>query len=217
VTTDHVLVFAGGEPNRPPITGGLPEHAKVIAADSGATHARAAGRRVDLLVGDLDSIPPDELAQLEQQGTEVRRYPPAKDATDLALALDAAVALRPRRITLVGGHGGRLDHFLANMLLLASPEYSAVEIDALMDPARILVVRGRRTFAGEPGELVSLLPVGGPATGVGTEGLLFPLHDARLEFGSSLGVSNQMVFEQAAVEVREGVVLVVLPGQQGAL
>ncbi|MEA3215768.1 MAG: thiamine pyrophosphokinae [Acidimicrobiia bacterium] len=217
MTTDHVLVFAGGEPSRPPITAGLPEHAKVIAADSGATHARAAGRRVDLLVGDLDSIPPHELAQLEQQGTEVRRYPPAKDSTDLALALDAAVALRPRRITLVGGHGGRLDHFLANMLLLASPEYRAVEIDALMDPARILVVRGRRTFAGDPGELVSLLPVGGPATGVGTEGLLFPLRDARLEFGSSLGVSNQMVFEQATVEVREGVVLVVLPGQQGAL
>jgi thiamine pyrophosphokinase len=86
-----------------------------------------------------------------------------------------------------------------------------------MDPARILVVRGRRTFAGDPGELVSLFPVGGPATGVGTEGLLFPLRDARLEFGSSLGVSNQMVFEQAAVQVREGVVLVVLPGQQGAL
>jgi thiamine pyrophosphokinase len=214
---DHVLVFAGGDTSPPAVTEALPRDALVVAADSGALHATVAGRRVDVLVGDLDSIPDRTLADLRAAGTEVRGYPAAKDATDLALALGTAVALHPRRITVVGGHGGRLDHFLANLLLLASPDYASVEIDALMDRARVIVVRGRRLFRGQRRDLVTLLAAGGPAYGVTTEGLLFPLNGARLEPGSTWGVSNQMQAEDAAVEVRDGVVLVVLPGEQGAL
>jgi thiamine pyrophosphokinase len=213
----RVLVFAGGDPTPAQIAATLPAEAFDIAADSGAAHARAAGRDVDMLVGDLDSIDPALAVDLEARGTRVDRYPPAKDRTDLALALDAALALEPSAITVVGGHGGRLDHLVANALLLASDDYSGVAVDARMGPATLTVVRGRRELRGPVSDLVSLLPVGGPARGVSTEGLLFPLSGATLRPGSTWGVSNQLVTTAAAVTVTTGVVLAVQPGQLGDL
>jgi thiamine pyrophosphokinase len=212
--TAHVLVFAGGDPTPPAVLAGLPAEAVVVAADSGAVHALRAGRRVDVLVGDFDSIPADVLGRVRADGARVERHPVDKDRTDLALALDVAVALRPAAVTVVGGHGGRLDHLLANLLLLAAPAYAGPALDALLGPARVLVIRGRRAFAGRRGELVTLVPVGGPA-GVTTEGLRYPLVDAVLEPGTSWGVSNQLVGEEAAVTVGDGVVLAVLPGEIG--
>ena len=216
--TGHVLVFAGGDPTPAEVVATLPDAALVVAADSGATHALAAGRRVDVLVGDLDSAPPDIVDRVRADGGRLEWHRPDKNATDLALALDVAVALRPTSgVTVVGGHGGRLDHLLGNLLLLAAPAYADVAIDAVLGPARVVVVRGRRTLRGRPRELVTLLPVGGPARGVSTERLLFPLSDATLEPGTTWGVSNQLVGKEAAVRVGNGTVLAVLPGQLGVL
>ena len=108
----------------------------VIAADSGLDHAHAPRRRGRLVVGDLDSVDPETLAAAELAGTTVERHPAAKDATDLELALLAARDRGAREIVVVGGHGGRLDHFLANALLLATP--------ALADVARPRPRRRRR-------------------------------------------------------------------------
>lgn len=213
----HVLVFAGGDPNPPEALADLAEVAVVVGADSGAAHALLAGRTVDVVVGDLDSLEDHVLHQLEAAGAEVRRYPPAKDATDLALALDVAVELGAEAVTVVGGHGGRLDHLLANVALLADPAYASMVVDARLGRARIAVIRGRRALAGEPGELLTLLPVGGPARGVTTEGLLFPLDDATLRPGTTWGVSNQFTGQTAAVTVAEGTLLAIAPGEAGAL
>jgi thiamine pyrophosphokinase len=213
----HALVFAGGDPVPAGALAGLPAKALVVAADSGADHALASGRAVDVLVGDLDSISPSSLEQVRRSGGVVERHRPDKDATDLALALDVALERGAAHITVVGGHGGRLDHLLGNVLLLAAERYAGVLVDARLGSARVLVVRGRRAFEGRAGDLVSLLPLGGAAGGVSTEGLLFPLHEAQLSPGTTWGISNQLVAEQAAVTVARGVLLVVLPGQPGAL
>ena len=78
----------------------------------------------------------------------VVRYPAAKDATDLELALDEALALGARRVLVVASAEGRLDHLLSSLLLLASHRYAALEIDALVGGALVHVVRGERGFAG---------------------------------------------------------------------
>ncbi|MFN0029448.1 MAG: thiamine diphosphokinase [Acidimicrobiales bacterium] len=215
--TDRVLVFAGGDRCTPAEVADLPRDAVIIAADSGAEHAVALGWPVHLLVGDLDSIPSGLVGELQGSGTMVERHPEAKDRTDLALALDAAMARGAAAVTVVGGHGGRLDHLVANVALLASPDYASIELDARLGPARLTVVRGRRTLAGRPGDLVTLLALGGPALGVSTTGLLFPLQEAVLQFGASVGVSNEMTAPVAEVSVRSGVVVVVQPGEQGVL
>jgi len=213
-TDDTVLVFTGGE-LMTTAPGPLPAAGYVIAADSGLDQARHLGYAVDLVLGDFDSVTPDALAAAEQAGATVERHPAAKDATDLELALDAAVARHPRRVVVVGGHGGRVDHFLSGVLALTRDATAGVDMSAFVGPARAYVVRDRLAVEGRPGELVTLLAVRGPVTGVSTEGLLYPLHGETLEPGSTRGVSNEMTGRTAVVTVETGVLLAVLPGELG--
>ncbi|RLE35983.1 thiamine diphosphokinase, partial [Candidatus Acetothermia bacterium] len=85
---------------------------RTIAADGGFDRAAAAGIDVDEVVGDLDSIGPEGKDRLVGSDITVHIYPRAKDATDLELAIDLALARRPGRIVVYGGLGGRLDHML---------------------------------------------------------------------------------------------------------
>ncbi len=214
---DTVIVVAGGDPPR----NGAPRQATaivadssttVIAADSGVDRAIALGLHVDLAVGDFDSVTPGGLAAAEAGGARIERHPAAKDATDLELALDAALALSPRRVLVVGASDGRLDHLLAGLLLLGSERYAGVELDALLGSAQAHLIRGSRTLTGAVGELVSLLPVGGPAEGVTTTGLAYPLAGETLDAGTSRGVSNVFAEQVARIDVERGVLLAVRPG-----
>ena len=196
-----VVVLAGG-PEAPPVLE-LPPDVPVIAADSGAE----LGLRVDLAVGDFDSISAETLARIPQ----VERHPAEKDASDLELALTAALRLDPERILVVGGSGRRLDHLLGELLLLGADAYAAVQVDAQLGPAAIHVVRGERKLRGDPGELISLFALFGAACGVRTEGLRYPLVGERLEPGSTRGLSNLFVEHEAEVSLETGVLLAVRP------
>jgi thiamine pyrophosphokinase len=210
-TARAVLVFAGGDPPGPEglaLTAGAD---LVIAADSGLAHARALGVRVDLVIGDLDSVDPAELDAAVADGAVVERHPAAKDATDLELALDAALARDATAVHVLGIGGGRLDHFLGNVLLLASPRYAAARVDAHVGGAHVSVVHDHVVLDGTPGQLCSLLPLGGPAVGVLTDGLRYPLHRETLPPGTTRGVSNEFVVSRATVSLESGVLLAVIP------
>src|SRR5581483_3457101 len=208
---DAALVFAGGDAIPRTVGDLLDRDRFVIAADSGLDHAHSLGIHTDLLVGDLDSVDPDLLRAARDDGTQVEHHPVAKDATDLELALEAARARGAHRVTVVGGTGGRLDHLLANALLLAAPRFADLAIDALLPPARLTVVRGARTLTGRVGERCTLLPAGGPADGVTTSGLRYPLRGEPPSPGTTRGVSNVFVEPTATVAVRAGVLLAVQP------
>ncbi len=203
-----VVVVAAGE-------GGasLPDvgEAVVIAADGGLDWSRSLGLRPQIVVGDLDSVSAQALAGAERDGARVVRHPTAKDATDLELALDEALSLAPLRILVVASAGGRLDHLAAALLLLGSEKLAGVEVDAVVGDALVHVVRGERMFRGRPGELVTLLALHGPAVGVTTGGLTYPLDGETLEPGSSRGVSNVLADHQAQISVERGVLLVIRP------
>ena len=211
VRSVRALVFAGGDPLPPGVAHVLPEHALVLAADSGIDHAHAIARRVDVAIGDFDSVTPDGLERAEREGARIERHPTDKDATDLELVIDAAIATGVARVTVVGGHGGRLDHLLGNLALLAAPASANVELDAWIGAAHVTVVRTRAALTGPPGSIVSLFAMHGPARGVTTYGLRFPLDDAVLEPGSTLGLSNEIAATDAAVALATGVLLAVQP------
>lgn len=203
-----VVVVASGD--GPAVT--VPGTPTVVAADGGLDRAVALGLDVDVVIGDLDSVSPAALAAAESTGARVVRHPVAKDATDLELALDEAVSLGAQRVLVVASADGRLDHLLSALLLLASDRYADVEIDALVGDTLVHVVRGSRSLAGDPGDLVTLLPLGGAADGVSTDGLAYPLRGETLAPGSSRGVSNVLSASEATVSVEHGVVLVLRPG-----
>src|SRR4051812_49409789 len=115
-----VVVFAGGDPVDVRVRSALPHGAVVVAADSGLHHAQDLGIAVDIVVGDFDSVDDARLADAIGSGARAERHPAAKDFTDLELALQVADRLGATEVLVVGGAGGRLDHFLANVLLFTS-------------------------------------------------------------------------------------------------
>ncbi len=212
-TDKPVLVFANGE-----LAAGdwlrdyLERAGAVIAADGGLRHLLALGRRPDVLIGDLDSLPPgvdgDTAAAF---AGAVLRYPRDKEETDLELALLYAVERYPdAEVLIVGGAGGRLDHLLANVLILAHPRLLGRPVRFVDDrQSAWLVATGATTIAGAPGDVVSLLPLGGPAHVAATGGLRWPLRDEWLAFGPARGVSNEMTAETATVRLAQGALLCV--------
>ncbi|MFA9430890.1 thiamine diphosphokinase [Egicoccus sp. AB-alg2] len=211
----EIVVLVGGDPVLHDRVPQLPQRAFVIAADSGLHLAHEFGLPVHLVVGDLDSVRPERLAAARAAGVPVHQHPVDKDETDLAIALDAATRFAPARVTLLGGHGGRLDHLLGNALVLAAEAYRELTLTALVASATITVVRGERELRGQPGDYVSLLPAHGPARGITTSGLRFPLSDEDLPAGSTRGISNQFLSDRATVRLTDGVLLAVQPGERG--
>ncbi|HOG48481.1 MAG TPA: thiamine diphosphokinase [Anaerolineae bacterium] len=182
----------------------------LIAADGGAAAALSQGWWPHVLVGDLDSAPPEVRAQVEAHGAEVRQYPPRKDETDTELALRLALARGAEDIYLLGALGDRTDHTLANLLLLALPELAGVRVTIVAGRQRICAVRGQAEIAGHVGDVVSLLPIGGDAAGIWTTGLEYPLQGGTLYLGAPRGISNILTAPVATVRVERGLLLAVV-------
>jgi thiamine pyrophosphokinase len=206
-----VVIFAGGDPLTGDVPALVPRGATVLAADSGLHAALDHGIAVDLLIGDLDSVDPARVDPAVTGGMAVEQFPSAKDETDLELALTRAIELGARRIVVIGGHGGRLDHQLANALLLTSERFASAAVEAHFERSRAHVVRSDLSIEGRVGDLLTLLPVHGAAHGVTTEGLRYPLRGETLRAGSTRGVSNELTATRASVHLDAGVLLAITP------
>ena len=182
-----------------------------IAADGGAVRLHQAGRRPDLIVGDLDSLPPDTKARLEAHGVTFEVHPHEKAQTDGELALRAAIARGADEIVIVGAFGGtRLDHLVGNLLLLANEDFAAIDVAIVTEQATFRAVRGPGILEleGAPGDWVTLSPLSEVARAVTTDGLRYKLHREDLVRGSSRGVSNELTGRRASVELAAGIILV---------
>jgi thiamine pyrophosphokinase len=203
------VIFANGELNETPaqLQFWVGRADVYVAADGGTRAALQAGVMPAHVIGDMDSLAEAMRHELTAAGCRFHISPEEKDETDLELALTWA-ADQPdcQEIVVLGAFGGRPDQELANLLLLSLPA---------LDGVRALMVHGLWTVQllrrgvgvdveGQIGDRLSLIPLGGPAKGVSTEGLAFPLHDEVLEFGRARGVSNRFSAEHATIRLREG-------------
>jgi thiamine pyrophosphokinase len=183
----------------------------IIGADGGAVHALKWGLTPHQVIGDMDSLPEETRDALEAQECQFIVHPRAKDETDLELALSFAVKQGAHEIIVLGALGGRLDHALANVLLLALPWLAGISVRIIDGDSEVVLLRSGEAarLEGNPGDLVSLLPLVGEVRGVITSGLAWKLQDDNLYFGATRGVSNEMCSAVAHIEVGQGYLLVV--------
>lgn len=206
----RAVLFANGGLPDPDFTRSrlLPDDV-IISADGGTRQALALGLRPDLVVGDLDSLDPVDRVRIEGLGCTIEQHPVDKDATDLELALQAAQRLGADEVLLLGALGGRLDQELANLLLLASPQFAGLVLSLVEGRTTAWIVRKDLSVVGQPGDIVSALALSPQVEGLTYHsGLRWPLHDFTLPFGSSRGVSNEMVADRAVLSLRAGVLLI---------
>jgi thiamine pyrophosphokinase len=181
----------------------------LICADGGARHLHALGLTPDLVVGDMDSLDGELQRDLVVKGTRIMRYPEVKDETDSELALQMAFMMAPDEIRLYGALGGRIDHTLANLALLAAAADKGIETRLLDEWCEIFLVRKTALIEGEIGQTVSLFAFGGDATGVTLEGFEYPLRNATMAPNRPIGVSNRLAAVQGVVSVESGDLLVI--------
>ncbi|MBI9085191.1 MAG: thiamine diphosphokinase [Desulfobacterales bacterium] len=181
----------------------------VIAADGGTRHCDRFDIVPDLIVGDLDSTDPVLQKKMAAAGAVIRRHPARKDQTDLELAVAEAINRGAATITIIGGLGGRWDMTMATVLGLAAPGLAGVSLRLVAGLTEIILLRGgnRLSIQGQPGDTLSILPLGAEATGVTLKGLDYPLIDATLPAGTALGVSNVLTGDNAEVAIKKGTLL----------
>ena len=180
----------------------------VIAADGGLLKAQATGVMPDVVIGDFDSVPAGAIEAAAAEGVEILPYPTSKDESDTELAVREAIRRGATEVEIAGALGGqRIDHTLANLLLLASPDLE-VPLAIVDGPVTVRVIgqRGaeRLEFEGAEGDLVSLLALSEVVSGVTTAGLAYALMDATLRQGPTLGLSNELTGAKANVAVERG-------------
>ncbi len=209
--TMRAIIFANGEfPDLQSARKLLRPGDLIVAADGGTRHALAAGVTPGVVIGDLDSLAPDDQTRLEAAGVLIVCLSPRKDETDLELALLHAAREGATEIVILAALGGRLDQTIANVLLLALPELRGLDVRIVEGAREAFLIQDQTVIEGRPGDTVSLIPLGGDAEGVTAEGLEWPLREDTLHFGPARGVSNVLTEEQAHVRVERGTLLCVV-------
>jgi len=212
----YCLIFANGDLNDGPAVRAALDRLStalnplIIAADGGARHALAVGLTPQLVIGDFDSLSADELADLRTHGAVIQRHPAHKDETDLELTLLEAVKQGADPIRVIGGIGDRLDQTFGNVYLMALPAVRGVDVRLVSGKQTAwLAYPGVVTVAGQHGDTLSLLPVGGAVDGLVTDGLEYPLNGEALDFGPARGVSNVLLHDAAHIRFASGVLLLI--------
>jgi len=210
MAVDTVLILANGEWGDVTRLRQRAERAdRVVAADGAWAKAVAAGISVDLVIGDLDSLTAEQKTSLRASGVEVQIHPVDKDFTDLDLALDHALSLSPEKLIVFGAFGGRIDHTLANVLLLERAVARGIEVELIVDGETAWMIRGGFTLPiGRAGDRVSLIPLSEEAV-VRTDGLRYRLNDEPLSRARARGISNVIEEIPVRIAVRSGTVLAV--------
>ena len=211
MASSHSLIFIGGDPPHPNVRQHLPADAYVIAADSGYAHAIAMGFVPNELVGDMDSITALDLTDARDSNINITQFSTDKDLTDTEIAIASATARQSTHITVVSGGGDRFDHVLGMVHSLASCALT-VDTTLLIGTARISYAAYTKEFqiTTQPGNTISLIPIGGAAT-VTTTGLQWELNNDTLQSFASRGVSNIATGDSVSISVTDGSLAVVEP------
>ena len=185
----------------------IKEAEMVICADSGAKHVLRLGITPSLVVGDLDSLAAEEIKELKKRGVKFVQYPREKDYADTYYALLKALEFGYECIAMVACLGGRFDHALSNIMLLALPQVRALDVRILEPCQEIFLIKPKMKLWGQKGEILSLLPLSEEVTGITTSGLYYQVPAGRFTMGLPLGVSNVFTDEVVELSLEKGLLL----------
>ena len=194
----RTIILLNGEPYAGEIDA---EGARVICCDGAYSWAK--GRvKIDELIGDFDS-----LSNLPE-GLAITRYPAEKDMTDGELSIERSLDMGATEIVIYGGGGLREDHFLGNLHLLCKAQRAGVRAELVTNFSRIFCAEGRVELNGLKGKTFSIIPFGGEAHILESGGFQYPLPE-RFVYGSTRGISNVILEENAHFTVRGAVLAIV--------
>lgn len=200
------FIYSGGEVFAENITEHPSKDDITIAADSGYLNARALGARVDILVGDLDSLGSASVPE----GIELIRLNCEKDLTDTQAAVEIAIERGADDIVIIGSLGSRLDHTLSSLGILADMKVRGIYCYITNGYNRVRYLENDSLLVGKSDyKYLSLVSLDKVCRGVSVEGCKYPLKNSKLMRNNQFAVSNEIDGNVALVSVRKGAMLVI--------
>lgn len=182
----------------------------LIAVDGGVKYILKLKLIPHVIIGDLDSIPLSIQKRLERKKIEWIKYPTKKDETDFELTIDYCLGKKFQEIIIFGIFGDRIDHFIANILLLAKiqTENKSVKIKIIEGNKNMYILNKEIAINGRIGDEVSIIPIN-KLEEITTDGLEYQLKNEVLFFGSTRGISNVLNKSLAKITISHGTALVI--------
>jgi thiamine pyrophosphokinase len=203
-----VILANGTPPSRALLSSAVRGADLFVCADGGAEEAALAGLTPEAIIGDLDSTSPETLERFRVAGVRIVRDAD-QERTDTEKAIEHVLAKGSfDEIAIYAGSTGRIDHVLGNLSLFHKYAGRANLVLA-DDHARAWLAGGNVTLDYPEGTVVSFFAVGGPAEGVTTENLRYPLTDRTLRMGSQDSISNVVAVRPGRIRIGTGRLVVV--------
>lgn len=180
----------------------------IICADGGIDNLLKLNIKPDLVLGDLDSTSETGLNYIKEKAIKVNLFPSIKDDTDTALAVEYLLDKEFDEITLMGVTGTRLDHTMANILLLNTLLEKGVKGKIIDDNNIIQLIDDELMVEYKENSYVSIIPITEDGIIVSLEGFYYNLCKEKIEFASSYGISNKIIKDYGKIKIHSGKALV---------
>ncbi|GKU79253.1 thiamine diphosphokinase [Paenibacillus sp. L3-i20] len=182
----------------------------LIGADSGARFLIEHGLNPEIAIGDFDSVSPQEMEQIRMRSHQTIECDPIdKNYTDTEMAFRLALDMKPSSILLLGALGSRFDHSLSNIHLLNLALECGIEAQIIDSNNCIRLITTTTIIERSHYAQVSLLPLSLEVVGITLTGFQYPLNDATIKVGQSIGISNVLKEDKGIIDLRQGHLLVI--------
>lgn len=205
-----LLILNGEKVNSTTILKLKDESDFILSADGGTDYCVELGIIPDLVIGDLDSISPKTLDILKKKEVPINVFPIKKDKTDSQLSIEYLMDKGAEEITIIGAIGSRIDHTLANILLLKTIKDKGIKGKIVHNNNIIYIIDDELILDKKNGYFVSIIPIESKGVLVSLKGFEYNLSKVKIDFASTLGVSNFVIDKKGYIKVHEGECLVVV-------
>lgn len=178
----------------------------IIAVDKGLEILNKCKIQPNYIIGDFDSVNKDLIQKYKNN--KIIKLNPEKDFTDTHMAIKLALKLKSNYITIIGAIGTRMDHTIANIHILKECIERKIMCEIINQNNKItLIDKPCYINLEKEYKYISLIPLTTNATGVTLEGFKYPLKNATLSIGESIGVSNEQIEQKAKIELKKGILI----------
>ncbi len=183
----------------------------IIASDKGLEKLDKQGIIPNYIIGDFDSIDEKILNKyINNKDIKIKKLNPEKDYTDTHMALKLGLEMKSTDLIILGGIGTRIDHTLANIHILKEALGKGIECKIIDNRNEIKLINKRTILKLDKNyKYISLIPLTTKVEGVTLKGFKYPLSNAILEIGHSIGVSNEQFEDNASIDLKSGILILI--------
>lgn len=185
------------------------EYKNIISVDKGLEILDKCNIKPNYIIGDFDSLNKDILKKyLDDKKIKIIELNPEKDYTDTHMAIKLAIELNSTNITIIGAIGTRIDHTLANIHIMKEALEKNISCEIINENNNIKLIN-KSTIIKNNYPYISLIPLTSKVSGITLKGFKYSLNNAIMKIGESVGISNELVEENATIEIKDGILIII--------